>query len=184
MLANWQEQELVNGGDSRLHYHLDDRGPFPIPHGSFYDTTQQNIVSTTTAYAITLDTTALSKGVEIVSNSRITVKSRGVYNIQFSCQLENSDTGSVHDAEIWLSKNGTNVTESSTIVGVPAKHGGINGHCVAAWNFFVAAERNDYFELYWKADNTSVFMPHRAATTSPTRPSVPSVILTVNLVSV
>ena len=178
-----QEGELTGGGDTFLHYHLADRGPFPIPHGSFYDTTQHNIVSTTAAYPITLNTTVLSKGVSIVSNSRITVRSLGVYNIQFSLQLENSDSQD-HDAEVWLSKNGTNVTESSTIVSVPGKHGSINGHCVAAWNFFEEMNSGDYVELYWKADSTTVFMPHRAATTSPTRPSVPSVILTVNLVSI
>jgi hypothetical protein len=182
-LDSRQEQELTGGGDTMLHYHNQDRGPFPIPHGSFYDTTNHTIASTTAAYALTYDTTVLSKGVRIVSSSRITVDATAIYNIQFSAQLENSDS-SDHDTEIWFAKNGTNITESSTIMSVPSKHGAINGHCVAAWNLFVEMNRNDYVEIYWKADSTSVFMPHRAAATSPTRPSVPSIILTVNLVSV
>lgn len=176
-------QELIGGGDTLLHYHLADRGPFPIPYGSFYDTTQQTIASTTEAYAMTYNTTVLSNGVEIVDNSKITVTAAGIYNIQFSAQLENPDSQE-HDVEIWLSKNGINVTESSTMVYVPAKHGSIDGHVAAAWNFFVELSRNDYVELMWHAGSTLVRIPHRAATTNPTRPSVPSVILTVNLMSV
>lgn len=183
MLDSHQEQQLTGAGDTLLHYHLADRGPFPIPHGSFYDTTTQSIVSTTTAYPITLNTTVLSKGVSVASSSRITVAAKGVYNLQFSCQLANSDVQS-QDAEIWLAKNGSNVTESSTIIDVPQSHGGGDGHAVAAWNSFIALNRNDYVELLWCATSTLVSMPHRAAAVTPTRPSVPSVIVTRNLVSV
>ena len=41
------------------------------PYGSFQDTTTQTIASTTTAYAMTFNTTDYSSGVSIVSNSRI-----------------------------------------------------------------------------------------------------------------
>ena len=179
-----QEQQLISAGDNLLHYNLADRGPFPIPHGSFYDTTAQVISSTTTAYAMTYNTTVESYEVWVgATPSMVYVGASGVYNIQFSCQLANTDS-QAHDAEIWLAINGSNITESSTIIGIPSSHGGVDGHSVAAWNFLQRLNRNDYFQLVWRADSTQVSMPHRAATTSPTRPSVPSVILTVNLVSI
>lgn len=183
MLDPRDEQQLVGGGDTLLHYHLADRGPFPIPHGSFYDTTTQSIVSTTTAYALKCNTTTESYQVYVVADDKFYVTVPGVYNIQFSCQLTNTDT-KTNDAEFWLSVNGTNVTESSTILDVPQSHDGVAGHAVAAWNFIVRLARNDYFQLMWCADSTTVSLPHRAATTSPTRPSVPSVIVTAHLVSV
>ncbi len=182
-LLPWQENELTFGGDTRLHYHLEDRGPFVIPHGYFYDTTTKTIASTTTAYALALNTTVYSKGVEIVDNSKITVAAPGVYNIQFSAQLQNAGAQE-HDVEIWLSKNGSNVADSNTIVGVGASHGGVPGHEVAAWNLFIALNRNDYVELYWRASSTDVSMAYSAAAASPTRPAVPSLIVSANLVSI
>lgn len=181
-LEAYQERGLVDGGDTLLHYHLADRGPFPIPCANFYDTTQQNAVSTTVAYPMTLNTEVFNNIVR-KSGSKFYAVAEGIYNIQFSCQLENSDS-QTWDAEIWLAKNGSNVTESSTIIAVPAKHGSTHGHCVAAWNFFERLASGDYFELMWRAESTAVYMPHRAATTSPARPSVPSIILTINLVSI
>jgi hypothetical protein len=57
-------------------------------YGSFYDTTDQTAVSTTVAYAITLNTTDISQGVSIASSSQLTFAEAGVYNIQFSVQLQ------------------------------------------------------------------------------------------------
>ena len=54
----------------------------PVPYGAFQDSTDQSAASTTTAYAITFNTTDFSKGVSVVSSSQITVKSAGVYNFQ------------------------------------------------------------------------------------------------------
>ncbi len=98
-----QEWELTGGGDTMLHYHLSDRILAPVPYGSFYDTTTQSIVSTTAAYAMAFNTTVVARDVSIVSNSRLTFAAAGIYNIQFSAQLENSDTVE-HDADIWLSQ--------------------------------------------------------------------------------
>ena len=176
------EMELTGGGDTLLHYHLQDRGPFPIPCASFYDTTTQTAASTTTAYPITCDTEVYNTLFN-QDGSKFYARTAGIFNIQFSCQLTNTDTHA-HDFEIWLKVNGSNVAESGSIVDVPASHGGGPGHIVAAWNFFQRLDVGDYFEMYWCASSTTVSLPHRAATTNPTRPSVPSVILTAHMVSI
>ena len=59
---------------------------------------------------------------------------------------------------------------------------GNNGKHVAAWNFFVNAAAGDYFEICWHSSDTEVFINYIAAATTPTRPAIPSVILTVNKV--
>jgi hypothetical protein len=50
-------------------------------------------------------------------------------------------------------------------------------------NFYVDLAANDYIQLMWRASDVGVVIEHYVAGTSPTRPATPSVIATVNLVS-
>jgi hypothetical protein len=49
--------------------------------------------------------------------------------------------------------------------------------------FTVEDPTNDYLQVAWWASSLDVFLEHYAAGTSPTRPAIPSVILTINFVS-
>lgn len=152
-----------------------------VPYGAFQDSTDQTAASTTAAYAITLDTTDYAVGVSIVSNSQITVRSAGVYNIQFSIQLANTNT-QIHDVDIWFRKNGTDVAGSNSKFSVPNSHGGTDGHLIAALNFYIQLAAGDYVQLMWATNSTNVTIEQLPAQTSPTRPTTPSVIVTVNKV--
>lgn len=152
-----------------------------VPYGAFQDTTDQTAASTTAAYAITLDTTDYAVGVSVVSNSQITVRSAGVYNIQFSIQLANTNT-QIHDVDIWFRKNGTDVAGSNSKFSVPNSHGGTDGHLIAALNFYIQLAAGDYVQLMWATNSTNVTIEQLPAQTSPTRPTTPSVIVTVNKV--
>jgi len=147
-------------------------------YGSFYDTTTQTIASTTTAYAIGINTTIEANGVSIVSGNRITVANAGTYNIQFSVQAANTDT-QIHDLTIWMKKNGTDVTGSAGIISVPNSHGGVEGRIISSWNYVMTLAANDYIQMYWHADNTLIKLETVAAGSSPTTPSSPSIIVTV-----
>ena len=93
-------------------------------------------------------------------------------------QLEKTDAGD--DAvQIWLCKNGDNVANSNTEITIV----GNNGKFVAAWNFFVQAAAGDYYELCWHSADTSVSLQAQGTASNPTRPAIPSVILTVNQVA-
>jgi hypothetical protein len=152
------------------------------PYGAFQSVVDQTLAAANTAYAMTLDTTDYSNGVTISNSSRINVKNAGVYNFQWSGQFQNTDTQE-HDASVWLRKNGTNVVGSTGLIGVPSSHGGIDGHTVIGWNYFLELVANDYIELYWSAPSTQVSLQFYAAGTSPTRPTTASLIATMNLVS-
>jgi len=147
-------------------------------YGSFYSTVDQTNGGATVANKMTYNTTDFSNGVSIVSNSRITMANAGVYNIQFSAQLDKTDSGD-DIVQIWLQKNGSNIANTNTEMTLT----GNNGKHVAAWNFFVNAAANDYFEICWHSSDTAVFINYIAAASSPTRPAIPSVILTVNKVA-
>jgi hypothetical protein len=153
------------------------------PHGAFQDSTDQVAANTTTAYAVTFNTTDFSNGVTIASGSRITVADAGIWNLQFSIQLKNT-TNDGQDVDIWFRKNGTNIANSnSRFHPPPRKSSGDPSHIIAALNFFVDMAANDYVEIVWRTENTGVSIEHFGTSASPTRPAVPSAIATMTFVS-
>ena len=153
------------------------------PYGAFQDSTDQTAVSTTVAYPMTFDTTDFSNGVYLSNSSRMNVRNAGIYNVQFSVQLENIDNAQ-HDVDIWFRKNGTNITASNSKFTVPArKSASIFGHVIAAINYFVELAANDYIEIVWRTESTDVSLEQTPAESSPTRPATPSVIATVQYVA-
>jgi hypothetical protein len=151
----------------------------PVPFGSFSDSTDLAAANTTTAYAVTYNTTDFSKGISVVSNSRITFETAGVYNIQFSIQFANDDV-QIQDVDVWFRKNGTDIANSNSKFSVPNSHGGTDGHLIASLNFYVDVVANDYIQIMWATTSTLVTIEHLAAQTTPTRPATPSVIVTAN----
>jgi len=153
------------------------------PYGAFQDSTDQTAASTTVAYPMTFNTTDFSNGVYLSDSSRMNVRNAGIYNVQFSVQLENIDNEQ-HDVDIWFRKNGTNITASNSKFTVPArKSASIYGHVIAAINYFVELAANDYVEIVWRAESTTVSIEQLPTQTSPTRPATPSVIATMQYVA-
>jgi hypothetical protein len=153
------------------------------PYGAFQDGTDQTAANTTTAYAITFDTTDFNNGVTLSNSSRLNVSQAGIYNIQFSVQLVNTTNASV-DVDIWFRKNGTNIDKSNSRFGLaPRKSAGDPFHLIGAMNFFVSLDTNDYVQLMWRTSDVGAYIEHYAASSTPTRPSIPSVIATVTFVS-
>lgn len=154
-------------------------GPAPINYyGSFYDTTTQTNLGATYANIITYNNTDLSNGVYITASSHIVIENSGVYNIQFSAQFDKTDGGD-DEVELWLRKNGNNVSHSNTVLSLHQN----NAKEVGAWNFFVNANANDYYQLVWHSSDTQMGLLARGTQSNPDRPEVPSVILTVNKIN-
>jgi hypothetical protein len=153
------------------------------PYGAFQDSTDQTAANTTTAYAVTLNTTDFSNGVYVSNSSRINVRNYGIYNLQFSIQFKNT-TNDGQDVDIWFRKNGTNIEASNSRFHIPArKSGGDPSHLIAALNFFLELQANDYVEVMWRVTDTGVSIEHFDTSTSPTRPAVPSAIVTMSYVA-
>jgi hypothetical protein len=150
----------------------------PILHyGSFSDTTLQAITSINTAYAMTFNTTDASNGVSIGSpTSRLVVDNQGVYNVQFSAQLDETSGGTAN-IYIWLRKNGTNVANTASTVAIQ----GTAARTVAAWNFIIQLEPTNYVELMWASDSANTRL--LAASATSVWPAIPSVICTITQVN-
>jgi hypothetical protein len=149
--------------------------------GSFWSTQDQAAAGTTLAYAITYNNTdPNSNGVSIVSNSRITFSNSGVYNIQFSAQADRISGSGTDTIDIWFRKNGSDVPDSNTIITVSGSAAAAK--TVAAWNYMLNITANDYVELMWRTSDTRLEFIADPAGTNPTRPAIPSVILSANQV--
>jgi hypothetical protein len=153
-----------------------------VPYGAFHDNNDQSATTTVDPYAMSFDTTDFSNGVSVVSNSQLTVTSPGVYNLQFSAQVTNSNN-QIQDIDIWFRKNGTNIPASNSRFSINERHGSIDGHLIAALNFFVDLDAGDYVEIMWAVTNTAVRLEATGAQSSPTRPTTPSIIATMMMVS-
>jgi hypothetical protein len=124
------------------------------------------------------ETTDISEGVSIASNSRITLANAGTYNIQFSVQVDRVSGSGTDTVHIWLKKNGTNVDKSAGAITVSG--GAAEAKTIAAWNYVVNAAANDYYELVWESTDSNIQLINQAATGN--IPSTPSIILTVTQV--
>ena len=154
-----------------------------LPYGAFQDSTDQTAANTTTAYAITFDTTDYSNGITLSNSSRLNVSQAGIYNVQFSIQFKNT-TNDSQDSDVWFRKNGTDIAKSNSRFGLaPRKSAGDPSHIIAALNYFVDLAQSDYLQLMWRPSDVGVSIEQYPAGTSPTRPATPSVIATVSFVS-
>jgi hypothetical protein len=148
-------------------------------YGSFYDTTTQTNPVSNIPRSMSFNTTDITNGVSISGstspfNTYIKTQNAGVYDIQFSAQLDKTDSGT-DEIAIWLRKNGSDLTDTATTVTLV----GNNAKNVAAWNWFVNSAANDYYQIIWQSPDTNVRL---FAEPADGHPGIPSVILTVNRV--
>lgn len=149
-------------------------------YGSFYDLTNQIAVAADSAVAMKLSNTDFASGISVQNDTQLRFLNAGVYNIQFSAQLDRNAGTAVQLVKIWLRKNGVNVPASATEVVIS---GGVStAATVASWNFFQNLNAGDQVELMWSVSNPQVYIAYSPATTSPSRPAIPSLIVTVNQV--
>lgn len=109
------------------------------------------------------------------------------YNFQFSIQAVNNVNNSVI-ISFWWRKNGVDVPDSNSDFGLPPrKSAGVPSRGIAAMNFFIDLERDDYIQIIWRTDDTDASIEHfdavPAGAGTPAIPATPSVILTGNFVS-
>jgi len=108
--------------------------------------------------------------------SQIVVANTGIYNLQFSSQMDKSDAG-VDYLHIWLRKNGTDITASSGIISL---QGNAPAYMMAAWNYLLSLVAGDIIELYWASADINMSIINETAQTSPfAHPAVQSTILTI-----
>lgn len=132
---------------------------------------------------ITFDQNDFLNGCANDGTDGIEVDYYGIYNYQFSVQLQNTDT-QIHSAWIWLRVNNVDVPGTGSKFDVISSHGGTPGYVIAACNFYVSLTPGDTVELWAAVNNTQVTFDASPAQTSPfAMPAIPSVVATLTYVS-
>lgn len=156
-----------------------------LPQAMLLSNLDQDLTSTTEEELLTYDVVAFSNGIRVVDNSKIYVPCAGQYLVTFTLQVSNR-SNAVQEFEVWAKDTGTNYPSSRTRFDIAArKDSSTWAHIVPAITgiFTVDDPANDYLQIAWWASSTDVFIEYYDAETSPTRPEIPSVILTINFVS-
>jgi hypothetical protein len=155
------------------------------PHAMLMSDQDQSNASITGFNQLSFNQPVITQGVRVENTDEIWFEKSGQYLVTFTLQVSNR-SNAVQEFEVWAGYNGTDYPLSNTRFDIPArKSGSVWAHIVPAITgiFTVANPQTEYLTIKWWASSTDVFLEHYAAGTSPTRPEIPSVILTVNLVS-
>lgn len=160
-----------------------DGGQFlSAPYGAFQYIGTQSAPAANTATLILLRTTDYANRVSIAS-SRITVELPGIYNFQFSVQVQNFDNAP-QDMFVWLRQNGVDIVGSTGVIGAQARKTALDPyHDIKGWNYFLSMNAGDYVELYYSVTNALVTIESYVASVLPTKPSTASVVATMSFVS-
>jgi hypothetical protein len=152
-------------------------------YGAYSDTRTQACSGIGVSTPMLMGTVDGQSGFTISNESRITSTYGGVYDTQFSVQLD-KPSGATGHIWIWLRKNGIDVPYTNSVVAVQ----GTNAEVVASWNFITSMNAGDYIEYMWMVDDTEVRLTHTnpiteiaaPGTNVPVNiPGIPSVIITI-----
>jgi hypothetical protein len=142
--------------------------------------------SANTAYAMKLETPTDGTSGFYVGNgvsgfpTRIYTEHTGLYNIQFSAQLNTTSNEAV-DFSVWFAMTGSAIPYSNTDFSIEKVAGG--GFQVAALNFLTPITSGSYVELYWSKTTANGRLEAKGIQSNPTRPATPSVIVTITQIA-
>jgi hypothetical protein len=145
-------------------------------YGQFYDTTIQTAALPNTAYPVTFNNSeAWNRGVRLrsPSTSEVEVDTEGLYDFQFSVQIDKTSGGAAN-FWIWWRLNGVDVPSSASQIQIQ----GNNHEIFSSANLFLDLKAGDYVQMMWAVSDVSVQLQYFAAA-APV-PAIPSIILTVS----
>ena len=142
--------------------------------GTFASLVTQIALLPNVDYPIDLDVVDIERGIwrDSVNTSRVYVADGGIFNFQFSAQLDNT-TGGAHRIWLWPRISGVDVPDSASQVRIQ----GNNAELVAAWNWVLRLAPGEYFELVYAVSDVALQIVTFPA--AGVVPAIPSVILTV-----
>ena len=152
-----------------------------IIYGSFFSTVTQSAITINTPIAMTFNTEYFSSGVSVVSNSQITVNTDGIYNLQFSAQLDRISTSGVDKIDIWFRRQGIDVPNTNTSVTISGSAN--QAKVVASWNIYLQLTAGQYVELMYSVSDLQIKLLAQAENLVVPHPATPSVIVTIEKIN-
>jgi hypothetical protein len=155
------------------------------PHAMLMSDQDQTSAGITSANILTYNQPVITQGIEVRNGGELWFEQSGQYLVTFTLQVSNRGNAA-QEFEVWAGYNGTNYPLSNTRFDIPARKSiSIWSHIVPAITgiFTVTNPATEYLTIKWWSDSTDVFLEHYPVNTSPTRPAIPSVIMTINCIS-
>ncbi len=146
------------------------------PNGLFFNTADQTITLANTAYPVVYNQTYLSNAVALSTTSRIEIAVDGIYNFQYSGQLESTNNSS-KNVFLWIRRNGVDIGYSCRAYTIS----GPGAYAPIAYTFDIDMQAGQYLELIVSASATTVQLA--ADTASSPHPGIPSSVMTVNFIA-
>ena len=149
----------------------------PPVMASYSSTEDQTIADANTPQVMTFTTTNFNQGTTLTgptgTNTQIYVTSQGIYQINFTTQLQNTSSTNQAFTQTFLKKNGTNVANSCSSASVPITFAFLQ----ISPQIIVEMNADDYIETWFSADRTTVIA--NALAGSGTIPASPSVMVNI-----
>ena len=148
-------------------------------YGQFWSNVTQTVALPNTEYRFTFNNSDLTSNVTLGTggnNSRIIINQTGIYNIEFSAQIDKAPVGSsTASAYIWFKKNGTAIPDTAGFSTLDNAMQDVFG-----WNILVnVTTAGDYYEIAYAATHTYVSFPTIPGNVGIGYPASPSIIVTV-----
>lgn len=155
------------------------------PHALLMSNQDQANAGITVSNQLSFNQPIITQGIRVEDTNEIYFDQPGQYLVNFRLQVSNR-SNEVQEFEVWAGYDGADYPLSNSRFDVPArKNSVLFGHANPSISgiFTVGNPDTEYLTIKWFATSTDVFLEHYAAGVSPTRPEIPSVIMTINFVS-
>jgi hypothetical protein len=161
------------------------------PHIAASDNTDQFATGDNIPTLVIWSSADSNAGFTLNINNSATAPLSGVYKIDYSLQLVNTDNVS-HDVFVWLQVNGGDLANSASKFTIPARKSASEfGFVIAYSSVTFPAQGGDEVRLWWATDKAAtsggvagVFIDYIAPQTTPyVRPASPSAIGSIVFVS-
>jgi hypothetical protein len=146
------------------------------PNGLFYCTSNQPIAVVDTAQHICFENTYLSNGVRNPDGDTIIIDIDGVYNFQFSGQVESTNS-SAKLVRAWIRKNDVDIGYSSHAYTIS----GVNNKLAITWNFIIDMQAGDTLQMMWASNDINITLT--AITPVAPYPGTSSAVMAITYVS-
>jgi hypothetical protein len=154
-----------------------------VPYAMLMSDQDQTNAGATSENILSYNQIIISEGISVEDNTKIRFPYGGQYLVTFTLQVVNKDNV-IREFEVWAKNNGTNYPLSNSRIDVPARKSvGVWGHSLPAVTGIFTVQADEYLEIAWWGETTDVSLEHFGTNTNPTRPAIPSVILTIQFVS-
>lgn len=176
--ADWGDPVGASAADIKAAIDLIIDSYTGVFYGSYYDTTTQTNAGATSENIIGLNSTNINQGISLVSGNQIKVPANGIYLINYTLHYEKT-SGPQTVVQLWLKKNGSNVANTASEFEIHHN----NGTYLASGAYMIQLNKGQYIQMAWHSPDTTVRLITKAAGTSPTRPAVPSAIISAHYIA-